>query len=195
MVGVMQTHGMGVDSAAWLTAVLRGDMPAGFDLADLIVVTAMTGDESRRTRWAMETFMLPLMRRHKVRYVQVARAGRSESEGIVVLADTRAPTRMHMRGPERLSEEMFRAGTIPQVSSRHCSYRFKGWVLDRWAAGEYGDAPRRHVVGFAAEERRRIERDRTYTSQARTPWYPLADDWGWDRNRCLDYLHSVYGIE
>lgn len=50
-------------------------------------------------------------------------------------------------------------------------------------------------MGFAAEERRRIQRDRTYTTLARTPWYPLADDWGWDRNRCLAYLHQVYGIE
>lgn len=50
---VAQTHGMSVDSTAWLTAVLRGDMPAGFDLADLTVVTAMTGDESHRPggRW------------------------------------------------------------------------------------------------------------------------------------------------
>jgi hypothetical protein len=192
---VVQTNGMGVDSAAWLTAVLRGDMPAPFDLRDLVVVTAMTGDESDRTRWAMETHLLPLMREHGIRYVQVARAGRSETDGIEVLSDTRAPERMVMRGRVSLSDELLGAGTIPQVSNRTCSYRMKGWVLDTWLREEFGDTPRRHVVGFAAEERRRIERDKSYTTEARAPWYPLADDWGWDRTRCLAYLREVYGIE
>jgi hypothetical protein len=50
---VTQTHGMGVDSAAWLAGVLLGELPAPFDVADLTVVTAMVGDESQATRHAM----------------------------------------------------------------------------------------------------------------------------------------------
>jgi hypothetical protein len=71
---VTQTHGMGVDSAAWLAGVLLGELPAPFNVADLTVVTAMVGDESQATRHAMQTHMLPLMAAHGVRYVQVARA-------------------------------------------------------------------------------------------------------------------------
>lgn len=43
---VQMCNGMGVDSAAYLTAILDGDMPAGYDLQDLVVVTAM------RTCWS-----------------------------------------------------------------------------------------------------------------------------------------------
>lgn len=47
---------MGIDSVAWLTAVLKGDAPAPIDFdpaEDLIVVTAMTGREYEETRQAM----------------------------------------------------------------------------------------------------------------------------------------------
>lgn len=193
---VVQTNGMGVDSAAWLTAVLRGDIAIDFDLADLVVVTAMTGDESERTRWAMETFLLPLMRQHNIRYVQLARAGWSETDGVAVLSDSRTTERMVMRGKVSLSMEAERAGTIPQQSNRVCSYRFKGWVLDTWLSAELGETPRRHMVGFAAEETGRARRDDGYSRlvPGKVPWYPLIE-LGWDREQCLSYLFDVYGIE
>ena len=201
---VTQTHGMGVDSAAWLGGVLLGELPAPFDLADLTVVTAMVGDESQATRRAMQTHMLPLMADHGVRYVQVARASHHDADGILVLSDTRPsdparpadPYTMVMRGPVTLSDEMFRAGTIPPQSSRKCSHRWKGWVLDRWADLEYGGATRRHVVGFAAEETGRRDRDEGYAvaCPGKHPWYPLIDA-GWDRQRCLDALRRWFGIE
>lgn len=217
------SNGMGVDSAALLTrwllepdsravwdlapAVLdkKGNVvePAAqgcarpFELEDLTVVTAMTGNESERTQWAMETYLLPLMRAHGVRYVQVARVSESESDGIEVLSDSRATERMVMRGRITLEDEMLTAGTIPQVSNRICSYRFKGWVLDTWAEQEYAGAPRFHVVGYAAEETGRRDRDQVYAvaSAGKTPLYPLITDWGWDRERCLAYLRDIYGFE
>lgn len=201
---VTQTHGMGVDSAAWLAGVLLGKLPRPFNLGDLTVVTAMTGDESDATRAAMNDHMLPLMERNGVRYVQVARRSLSDADGIRVLSDTRPsdPTRepdpyvMVMRGDVALSDELFAAGTIPQVSSRKCSHKWKGWVLDRWAEMEYQGAERRHVVGFAAEETRRRDRDEGYSldSPGKTPWYPLIDE-GWDRTRCLAELWDWFGIE
>jgi hypothetical protein len=90
---VTQTHGMGVDSAAWLAGVLLGKLPRPFDLERLTVVTAMTGDESDTTRDAMNDHMLPLMERHGVRYVQVARRSLSDADGIRVLSDTRPSAR------------------------------------------------------------------------------------------------------
>ncbi len=201
---VTQTHGMGVDSAAWLAGVLTGALPFPHDRSDLTVVTAMVGDESDATRDAMNDHMLPLMEHHGIRYVQVARRSMRDADGIVVLSDTRPsdPTRapdpyvMVMRGDVTLSEELFAAGTIPQLSSRTCSHKWKGWVLDQWALQEYGGAERLHVVGFAAEETGRRDRDLGYSlnAEGKTPWYPLIDA-GWDRDQCLRFLAGVFGIE
>lgn len=201
---VTQTHGMGVDSAAWLTGILTGTLPFPYDLADLTVVTAMVGDESSATEAAMNEYMLPLMERRGVRYVQVARRSMSDADGIVVLSDTRPsdpnrqpdPYTMVMRGAVSLSEEMLAAGTIPQMSSRKCSHKWKGWVLDLWAEQEYGGAERLNVVGFAAEETRRRDRDEGYSlaSPGKTPWYPLIDA-EWDRERCMQFLRDTFGVE
>lgn len=196
--------GMGVDSAALLTRWLLD--PASRTVPDaktgelvpftpdrLVCVTAMTGDEYAATAHTMEQYLLPLMERAGVRYVQVARASQSDSDGIMILSDSTGTRLMHMRGPWRLSDELTAAGTVPQVSSgrRLCSYRAKGWVLDQWAAQEYAGAQRVHVIGFAAEETGRAKRDSSYTQACRTPDYPLIR-WGWDRDRCAAYLADVY---
>lgn len=198
---VVQTHGMGVDSAAWTTAVLLGDAPEppGFDPANLTVVTAMTGWEYDATEQAMNEHHLPLLEAHGVRYVQIARAGWSETDGITVLSDTGRgdPYKMVMRGTVNIQDWFLRAGTIPQTNSRDCSYWAKGWPLDTYFRTTFGDTPRRHVVGFAAEEElTRAVRDESYSRKmaGKHPWYPLIE-WGWDRQRCLDYLRDVYGIE
>jgi hypothetical protein len=191
-----------VDSVAWLTAVLKGHapVPVDFDPAeDLIAVTAMTGREYEATRQAMQEFHLPLLADHGVRYVQIARAGWSQGDGVDVLSDTGRgdPYQMVMRGAVGLDEWMFRAGTIPQTSKRDCSYWAKGWPLDTWLAAELGDTPRRHVVGFALEEElTRANKDEGYSRQVpgKTPWYPLIE-WRGDRATCLAYLRDQYGIE
>jgi hypothetical protein len=203
-VPVTMSNGMGVDSAAWLTAILTGDLPRPFDLADLTVVTAMTGDEYPRTKWAMETYLLPLMAAHGVRYVQISRAGQSDDDRYVKLSDTHPsdpgrqpdPYAMRMRGPWALSDELRAAGTVPQVAhnKRLCSYRAKAQPMEWWIADEYKGRPRRHVIGYAAEETKRAVKDTTYRGVSSEPWYPLIA-WGWDRRKCLDYLRSKYGIE
>lgn len=137
------------------------------------------------------------MAEHGVRYVQLARAGQSDTDRYEVLSDSRRTTRMVMRGSRwRLSDEMFAAGTVPQIVSgrRLCSYRAKGQVLDWWVADEFGGDPYRHVVGFAAEEVKRSVRDTSYTSAARDPWYPLIE-WGWDRESCSAWLRDVFGVQ
>jgi hypothetical protein len=204
---VTLSMGMGVDSAALLTRWLldpasrlvphpaTGEL-VPFTLDRLTAVTAMTGDEYVATARAMEQHLLPLMARHAVRYVQVCRAGQSDTDGIRVLSDSTATTRMFMRGPWRLADELSAAGTVPQVAAgkRLCSYRAKGWVLDQWAALEYAGRPRAHVIGFAAEETGRARRDSSYTQACRTPDYPLIR-WGWDRGRCAVQLRDLFGID
>lgn len=70
--------------------------------------------------------MLPVLRRHRVRLVEVARAGPSEADGIVILQDTRKPTKLHA-DPDKygffsLSQEHRRNGVMPQLGGRRlCS--------------------------------------------------------------------------
>ncbi|SDT74186.1 hypothetical protein SAMN04489716_6903 [Actinoplanes derwentensis] len=188
--------GMGVDSAALLLRWLLDPRSRDFDLSDLTVLTAMTGDEYTATRMLMEKYLLPVMAQHAVRYVMLARAGQSETAGYEVLSDSHSTSRMIMHGTRwRLSDEQTAAGVVPQQvrHRRFCSYRAKGQVLDWWIADALGGAAYRHVVGFAAEEVRRSSKDTSYTSAARNPWYPLIE-WGWDRQSCLAYLQDAFGV-
>jgi len=189
---VVLSFGMGIDSAAILARWLVEPASRTFPLEQLTVVTAMTGDEPDVTRQLMERHLLPLMREHQVRYVQLARA--SQAGGYVVLDDSRAPQRMIMHGPWRLSDELMASGTVPQVAAKRrlCSWRAKGDVLDRWYAAEFR-GPFRHVLGFAAEEARRPLRDQDYATANRRPEYPLITDWSWDREDCDAYLHALFG--
>src|SRR6185503_10299365 len=95
---VIQSHGMGVESAAIFERWLADPSSRDFDLSDLIVITAQTGDEHDDTIRLMEQYQLPRMRAAGVRFVEVARAGHLESDGIVVLQDTREPVKLHQQG-------------------------------------------------------------------------------------------------
>ena len=188
------SFGMGKDSAALLALWLTDPASRDFPLSDLTVVTAMTGDEPDVIRRLMEDHMLPLMRRTRTRFVQIARAEQSGTR-YVVLDDSRRPQKMIMAGPWRLSDELRASGTVPQIASgrRLCSWRAKGSILDAWYADEHQGAPFRHVVCFAAEEARRAERDQNYTSGSRRPEYPLIDSLDWDRVRCDLFLLDLFG--
>ncbi|MGK8500119.1 hypothetical protein [Nocardia asiatica] len=98
-VPVCWLYGMGVESTCGVVrtvlepqfrpAELRGD------LSNLIVLVAQTGDEWTSTCELVAAHVLPLLRRHAVRLVEVARKGPSAADGIVVLQDTREPVRLH----------------------------------------------------------------------------------------------------
>lgn len=191
---VVLSYGMGVDSTAillrWLemTAAERG-----FELAELVVITAQTGDEFPEAPALVEAHVLPRLRAAGVRFVEVAKAGPTVADGIVVLQDSRCPERLHPEGAYRLSDELRAAGTVPQVAKgkRLCSIKFKGEVLDAWMAANVTGAYR-HVIGFEAGETGRARRDSEYGGNGRTPEYPLIE-WGWDRDTCLAYIESVTG--
>lgn len=109
----MQTilsYGMGVESSTILTKCLLMPSSRPFPLEDLIVVTAQTGDEYKNTQRDVEAHTLPLLRKHRIRYVQVARAGHLESDGITVLSDTREPKALWIQDAYKLSDELRAAG-------------------------------------------------------------------------------------
>jgi hypothetical protein len=215
------SYGMGVDSTAillhWLEnpearnykvydvvgsgldqkMVYRGE--GSFNLKDLVVLTAMTGDEFPDLKQLIETHILPRLRDQGIRYVQIAR--KSKTEPMVVLDDSRAPRKLHLDGAYKLSDELLAAGTVPQVagSRRLCSIKAKGWPLDAWIDMETGGEPFVQAIGFSSEEERRVVRDQSYSAinwapGQKTSIYPLMHDWGWDRQACEDYIKSVTGV-
>lgn len=216
----MQTvlsYGMGVESSAILTNWLFTPSSRPCSLEDLIVITSQTGDEYKDTQRDVEAHILPLLRKNWVRYVQVARAGHLERDGITVLSDTREPEALYIQGDYKLSDELRAAGTVPQYGgiSHACSLKFKAWVIETWMSLNLKE-PIRHAFGynanedkrmaksdvamvkrvafgFNADEQSRIIRASTYDSPSRQSFYPLLE-WGWSRQNCIDYLQQCFGV-
>jgi hypothetical protein len=190
--------GMGVDSAAILTEYLTNPASRDFALDDMVVITAQTGDEWAETGQLVEEHLLPLLREHNVRFVEVARSQRKttkDGDGVVVLQDTRQPERVHLDGVFKLSDEMLQAGTIPQSGgARLCSVHAKGDALDPVIAALTQGRPFRQVIGFEANEMRRAVKDEGYNTDLRTGVYPLRE-WGWDREHCETYLVVKHDVE
>lgn len=193
---VVLSYGLGEDSTAVLLRWLEDPTSRDFDLADLAVVTAMTGNEWESTRTAVETLVLPRMAAAGVRFIQAARSRRhvtKAGDGVVVLDDSRSPTRLYIEGGYTLRDEMVEAGTIPQAGgARMCSVHAKGDVLDPVIAKITRGQPYRHVIGFEAGEVRRATKDATYNTATRTGEYPLID-WGWHRDDAVNYTVSILG--
>lgn len=201
--GPTPTHilglGMGVDSAAILLRWMHEPDTRPFtSWADLVVVTAQTGDEHPTTGRDVEQHLYPLLRQHGVRTIQVARGQRhvtKAGEGVVVLDDTTAPTVCHVAGAYKLSTEMTENGTVPQTGgARLCSVHSKGDALDPVIDRLTRGRPFVHVVGFEMNEPKRVEKDRGYNTDVRTGAYPLVE-WGWDRATCEAYILSRTGVD
>ncbi|MEU4406241.1 hypothetical protein AB0F88_17100 [Streptosporangium sp. NPDC023963] len=193
---VILSYGLGVDSTAVLLRRILDPSSRDFDLRDLVVLIAQTGNEWPQTARLVERFVFPLLRRYGIRTVQVARAGQSDAAGIVVLDDTRQPYVCHLGGAYTLGEKMIAVGTVPQVGGRRdCSIRFKGWVLDRWVLDTVGGLPYEHAVGFELGELSRMRIDlKASKMPGRTPFYPLID-WGWHREHAQAYIREHLDVE
>lgn len=127
------------------------------DWSQLIVITAQVGEEHKQdTIRLMEERALPLLREHGVRFVEVARRGHLEEDGIVVLQDTREPYKLHPEGVYKLSDELLSSGTVPQFGGNHrCAQKFKAFVIETWLAWEFrghADHPVYHCFGYNADE-------------------------------------------
>lgn len=191
----VMSYGMGVDSTAILLRWLTDPSSRDFALSNLIVITAHTGDEFEQTLRDVEEVVLPALRRHGVRFIQVGRTQRKTTaggEGVVVLDDSTTPQRLYVDG-YKLSDEMLSAGTLPQLGgARMCSVHAKGNCLDPIIASVTAGRRYRHVLGFEAGERTRATKDAVFNTERRTGWYPLLE-WGWDRTRCTDFIAEVTG--
>jgi hypothetical protein len=185
--------GLGVDSSAYLTEILDNSDRHSLDLDRLIVVHAVVGDEWSTSLTYAQRYLLPPLRDRGVRTVQVARAGPRDAQGIVVLDDSTRPRRVHRRGPWTLADESRLSGTVPQLSHRRCSLKFKGWVLDTWLRMHLDGRPLDHVIGYSADEMRRAQRDLVYATATRRPVHPLID-WGWTRAACSARLLTAYDV-
>ncbi|MFF5085443.1 hypothetical protein ACFY36_51100 [Actinoplanes sp. NPDC000266] len=191
---VLLSLGMGVDSTGILVRWLTDPASRDFPLSALTVVISQVGDEYPDTYEAIGTDVLPMLAHHRVRLVQLARPALTLSRGrpkYVVLDDSAGPARLVRSGPVRLSDELTVNGTIAQVSNRRCSLRWKGEPIDAWVA-EHMPAGHRHVLVYAANETRRIDRDRAITRNGRRPDYPLQR-WNWDRATTSRFLLDATG--
>jgi hypothetical protein len=149
---------MGFESTAILLRWIHEPETRPCPLAELIVVSSQTGDEYEDTGRDMEQHVLPLMRQHAIRYVQVPRHGHHEAEGITVLEDSSSPTKMFLAGDYKLSDELKRNGTVPQYAGTHrCALKFKAWVIETWLEQNLR-APARHAFGYNADEKKRISK-------------------------------------
>lgn len=158
------SFGMGVESAAILFRWILEIASRNFDLSELIVITSQTGDEYLNTKTLVETYILPLLRKHKIRFVEVARAGHLEEEGIVVIQDTREPYEVHIDGTYpggtyyKLSDELKRFGTVPQFGGEHrCAMKFKAFVIESWLSTNVYNTCIKHAFGYNADEKSRVE--------------------------------------
>ena len=215
-VATILSYGMGVESSAILLRWIMSPVTRPCSLEDLIVITSQVGDEYTDTGRDVEAHILPLMRAQGIRYVQVARHGHFEGEGITVLDDSRTPARVFLEGDYKLSDELKRNGTVPQYGGVHrCALKFKAWVIEQWLeehvrgrarhaigynADETGRVARseyafgeRIAFGFNVDEKSRINRSCEYNTLSREAFYPLLE-WGWDRRTCIEYIRSVLGM-
>ena len=162
---VIQSHGMGVESQAILERWVAEPECRPFVTWDqLIVVTAQVGEEHKKdTIRDCEARMLPLLKQHGVRFVELARRGFHEEDGIVVMQDTREPTKLHPEGVFSLSSYLMRSGTVPQFGGEHrCAMKFKAFVIETWLALEFQHLeltkPVYHVFGYNSEETTRTDK-------------------------------------
>lgn len=212
----VMSNGLGVESVAILLRWLLEPETRDFDLEQLIVVTAMVGAEWPDTASDFERYLLPLFRQHQVRFVQVARKGHLEKDGIVTLDDSRSAERLCIGGAYTLTEELESAGTVPQYGSEHrCSLKFKAFVIESWMEQELAGLVRhtfgynceelvrvakcdsamaaRVSFGFNADEVDRVALGQQYDTPARLSHYPLVA-WGWNREKCLEYIYDKLGV-
>lgn len=191
------SYGLGVDSTAILLRWLLEPSSRDFDLSELVVASALTGDEFASTLADVEAHVLPRLAEEGIRYVQVGRNRRTTTaagDGISIYSDTTAPTRIFQGAGYALSTELIEAGTLPQLANRRCSARAKGAALDPVIASLTAGQPYRHYLGFEVGELRRAQRDTLFNSPLRQGVYPLIE-WGWGRSEATAFIKEVTNVD
>ncbi|MBE9180257.1 hypothetical protein IQ268_16970 [Oculatella sp. LEGE 06141] len=168
--------GAGFDSLALLIEYIENPDSRDFPLENLIVVHAVVGGESVETKLLMEQVIFPLCREHNIWFIQACRNGEREKDGITILSSTRQPTTFYVRGAYSLLTYLVMSGTVPQRngSSRLCTLKFKGWVIDTIARYLFGDSPRQRYIGFNADETQRAKSDKSISNREPSPYYLIG---------------------
>jgi len=212
------SYGLGVDSTAILLRWIYEPDTRPCPLENITCITAMTGNEYDDTARNVTEHILPLMRSHGIRYVQVARHGARESDGITILSDTRSPDVLYIEGDYRLSDELAASGIVVSYAGAHvCSMKSKAVPIESWLDNHYeqsifghafgysADEPKRVTkseeailarnvaFGFSTDELGRVARAAEYDTSERHGFYPLVE-WGWTRDACIAYILAKTGI-
>ncbi|MFD7015208.1 hypothetical protein [Streptomyces sp. NPDC059928] len=162
--------GLGCDSTAYLARMLTAPAAHGIDLERTVVLYMATGSEWPETRLLVEKFMLPLLRKYRVRFVQLARNGHLRADGFTVLDDSRHPEQLFARGPWTLWDDLESVGTVPQqAGTRKCSLWAKGDVGDWWLGQLFNGRPFRQIMGFNADEEGRRFGDQVASKMPAVP--------------------------
>jgi hypothetical protein len=186
--------GMGVESTAILLRWILEPDSRSFDLHDLVVLSAQTGDEFQSTKALVEKHIFPLLREHSIRYVQIAKHGSLLRDGYTVLSDSDSPYTLQIEGDYPMSQDLHIVGTVPRFSGSHtCAIKWKGTVIDGW---QKDHLPEKYYpyLGYNAEEQRRADKCDEYTSGSNTYLFPLIE-WGWSRQNCIDYIQAKLNVE
>ena len=136
----------------------------GFEPENLTVITAQLGSEHEDTTKHCESWVLPLLRLLGIRFLEVAKAGSSVADGVIVLQDTTQPERLHQDGAYRLFDELKAAGVLPSFAGDHlCALKHKAAVIEEVVAYlcDLDDAKPeriRRVFGYNRDEESRINK-------------------------------------
>ncbi|MCX4792012.1 hypothetical protein OG369_39890 [Streptomyces sp. NBC_01221] len=198
------SFGLGLDSTGVLLSVL--DNPADYgvakDYSDFFVMTALTGFEFPDTIAAVQKHVLPRLREKGIRYVQVARAGHRDGDGVEVVSDTTNPGKVFSRGQWTLMDELEANGTVPQYAGGHlCSLKYKAWPQDRLQLDQAGGQKVGKLFGYNADEYKRAakankhqaRRDKEAGTQTFALDYPLIR-LGLDREGVKGYVKERLGV-
>lgn len=188
-------YGMGVDSTEILVRWCEmSEEERGFPLENLIVLTAQTGDEYQSTKELVETYAFPLIRKHGIRFVEIAKGGPSVKDGYVLLQDTRNPETLNIDGHYKLSTHMREAGTTVCFTGPHkCAMKFKGTIIDQWLSENLKGRAFGPYLGYAKGEESRAIKCDGYTCYGMTWRFPLLR-WGLGRFECLEHLQETFGV-
>ncbi|MCA1991058.1 MAG: hypothetical protein LDL41_03290 [Coleofasciculus sp. S288] len=189
-------HGLGCDSSSILVELIYNPTrrkELNIDLERLVVATAQTGLESKLIKRQNEKFIYPLLKKHNVRVIQIAKAGLYTKDGYEVLSDG-VPEICYIEGAYTLADELLTTGTVPNYSKgkRRCSDKYKAKILRAWTQAEYGNRPIQTVFGYNADEQYRIQRAEPYIEANHHVIYPLMM-WGWHRNYIEQYMAEFAG--
>lgn len=165
---------------------------------NLTVLTAQTGNEYRKTKELVEQYVYPILREHRVKTAQVARAGLLKEDGYILLDETDQPTTCHLTGAYTLAMELLQAGTVPQKGSgsasgrRSCTHKSKGLPLDWYFENFVQTDDIYQIIGYNADELHRVKRCDYVQKPGREFWYPLVE-WRWGRRRIERSLNRIVG--